>query len=64
MVKCQRSVVGKCCREVLWRSVMEECQRSVVGKCCREVLWRSVMEECCKGKLWRMLVKSGCGEVL
>ena len=33
-----RSVVGKCCTEVLFRSV-------VVGKCCREALFRSVGED-------------------
>ena len=44
----QRSVVEKCCREVLEKSVLQKCwgikswrgvlQRSVVEKCCREVL--------------------------
>ena len=32
---CGGSVVEKCCREVLWRSVVE---KSVVEKCRREVL--------------------------
>ena len=36
----RRSVVGKCCEGVLWRSV------SQVTKCCQGVLWRSVVGKC------------------
>ena len=42
--------MGKCCREVLWGSVV---RRSVVKECCGEVLWSSVVEKCCEGVLWR-----------
>ena len=38
----------KCCREMMWRSVVEELRRGVVAKCCREVLWRSAIETCCE----------------
>ena len=43
-----RSVVEKCCREVLEKSVGE---KTVVEKCCREVLWGSVVKESCAGVL-------------
>ena len=47
-----RSVVEKCCGEVLSRSVVAKCcreevlSRSVVEKCCQEVLSRSAVEKC------------------
>ena len=42
----------ECCREVLWRGVVE--------KCCREVLWRGVVEKCCR----EVKECCSCGEVL
>ena len=44
----QRSVVVKCCREVLY----------IEKICCREVLKRTVGEKCCREVL------EFCGEVL
>ena len=36
--------MGKCCREVLWRSVIDTC--------CEEVLWGSVVVvQCCGGEV-------------
>ena len=52
-------VVEKCCREVLWRSVIESREvlwGSVVEKCCGEVSKRSVVERCCEGVLWTSVV--------
>ena len=37
--------MGKCSREVLWRSVIDTC--------CEEVLWGSVVVvQCCGGEVW------------
>ena len=59
MVKCcgevlRRSVVGKCCEGVLWKSVSQVTKCCEGPKeCCGEVLWGSVVAKSCWRECWR-----------
>ena len=47
----------KCCEGVLSRSLVGKCCWEVLEKCCEGALWRSLVEKCCRGLLEKNVVE-------